>query len=125
MTLDDTTIRWTDIPKDIVLAAAELCDGHTIMAPKAFEEIGVPPAMVSRCTSIYESDFSNPKYTISGPDGKPVNQMQGIYGLDALSSMIRDFGIIAPAKFGRGSQAYVWRDEIKKYFETQTETNSV
>lgn len=122
---EDATILWTQIPPHIVLAAAELCDGHTIMAPQAFLDVGVPQEMVERCTTIYESDFSNPKYTISGPDGKPVNQMSGIYGLDALSTMIRDFGIVAPAKFGRGSQAYVWRDELKKHLEPKQEASAV
>jgi hypothetical protein len=122
---DTHTIKWTDIPANIVLAAAELCDGHTIMDPKAFLEVGVPQEMVDRCTTIYESDFSNPKYTISGPDGKPVNQMRGIYGLDALSTMIRDFDIHAPAKFGRGSQAYVWRDELRKRLDPKPEESTV
>lgn len=122
---DKATILWTQIPPNIVLAAAELCDGHTIMDPQAFLDVGVPQEMVDRCTTIYESDFSNPKYTISGPDGKPVNQMRGIYGLDALSTMIRDLNIVAPAKFGRGSQAYAWRDELKKHFESKPETSSV
>ena len=125
MTPDSPTILWTQIPAHIVLAAADLCDGHTIMDPKAFLEVGVPQEMVARCTTIYESDFSNPKYTISGPDGKPVNQMRGIYGLDALSSMIRDFGIISPTKFGRGSQAYVWRDKLHEHLDPKPEASSV
>jgi hypothetical protein len=119
------TIKWTDIPAHIVLAAADICDGHTIFNPQAFLDVGVPQDMVDRCTTIYESDFSNPKYTISGPDGKPVNQMRGIYGLDALSSMIRDFDITSPTKFGRGSQAYVWRDELHKRLDPKPEASSV
>lgn len=119
------TIKWTDIPAHIVLAAADICDGHTIFEPQAFLDVGVPQEMVDRCTTIYESDFSNPKYTISGPDGKPVNQMRGIYGLDALSSMIRDFDINCPTKFGRGSQAYVWRDELRKRLNPKPETSAI
>lgn len=119
------TMKWTDIPASVVLAAADLCDGHTIFEPKAFLDVGVPQELVDRCTNTYESDFSNPKYTISGPDGKAVNQMRGIYGLDALSSMIRDFGIVAPAKFGRGSQAYVWRDELHKHLDPKPEASAV
>lgn len=122
---DNHTIKWTDIPANVVLAAADLCDGHTIMDPKAFLEVGVPQEMVDRCTTIYESDFSNPKYTISGPDGKPVNQMRGIYGLDALSTMIRDFNLPATVKFGRGSQAYVWRDELHKHLDPKPEESAV
>jgi hypothetical protein len=122
---NEHTMMWTEIPPQVVLAAAELCDGHTIFEPQAFLDVGVPQELVDRCTDTHESDFSNPKYTISGPDGKPVNQMRGIYGLDALSSMIRDFGIVCPAKFGRGSQAYVWRDELRKHLDPKPEASSV
>lgn len=110
-------MKWTEIPNAVVLAAADLCDGHTIFDPKAFLDVGVPTELVDRCTKVYESDFSDPKYTISGPDGKPVNQMPGVYGLDALASMIRDFNISAPNKLGRGSQAQVWREELHKHLE--------
>ncbi len=118
-------MKWTDIPADVVLAAADVCDGHTIFKPEAFLEVGVPQELVDRCTSVYESDFSDPKYTISGPDGKPVNQMAGIYGLDALESMIRDFGIVSQTKFGRGSQARVWQEELHKHLDSKKEENHV
>lgn len=111
-------MQWTEISPDVVLAAADICDGHTIFDPKAFTEVGVPQELVDRCTNVYESDFSNPKETISGPDGRPVNQMRGIYGLDALSSMIRDFDIEAPVKFGRGFQAQVWKEALHKHLTT-------
>lgn len=116
-------MKWTEIPHNVVLAAADICDGHTIFEPQAFLDVGVPQELVDRCTNIYESDFSNPKYTISGPDGKPVNQMRGVYGLDVLDSMIRDFKIVSEPKFGRGSQAYVWRDALHKHLETPATAN--
>jgi len=114
-------LKWTDIPASVVLAAADVCDGHTIFKPEAFLEVGVPQELVDRCTTVHESDFSDPKYTISGPDGKPVNQMAGVYGLDALESMIRDFGIVSPTKLGRGSQARVWQEELHKHLAPNTE----
>lgn len=104
-----------------MLAAADICDGHTIFKPEAFLEVGVPQELVARCTNAYESDFSDPKYTISGPDGKPVNQMHGVYGLDMLSSMIRDFDIQTETKFGRGSQAQVWKEALHKHLEREEE----
>lgn len=115
-------MKWTEIPTSVVLAAADICDGHTIFDPQAFADIGVPQELIDRCTNVYESDFSNPKYTISGPDGKPVNQMKGIYGLDALSSMVRDFDLPAETKFGRGSQAQVWKEALHKHL-TAAATN--
>lgn len=121
----DHTIKWTDIPAHIVLAAADICDGHTIFDPQAFLDIGVPQEMVDRCTTIYESDFSNPKYTISGPNGKPVNQMRGIYGLDALDSMVRDFNLEYEPKLGRGFQARMYQEALHKHLDAKPEVSPV
>jgi hypothetical protein len=110
-------MKWTEIDSKIVLAAADICDGHTIFNPQAFVDVGVPQTLVDRCTHIYESNFSNPKETISGPDGKPVNQMRGIYGLDALDSMVRDFNLQCESKFGRGFQAQVWKEALHKHLD--------
>jgi hypothetical protein len=110
-------MKWTEIEPKIVLAAADICDGHTIFKPEAFLEVGVPQELVDRCTNVYESDFSDPKYTISGPDGKPVNQMHGIYGLDALESMIRDFALPHGVTFGRGFQARVYQEALHKHLD--------
>lgn len=115
-------MKWTDVPASVVLAAADICDGHTIFKPEAFLEVGVPQELVDRCTEIHESNFENPKYTISGPDGKPVNHMKGVYGLDALASMIRDLDLTAPDKLGRGSQAQAWKEAIHAHFNPQPTT---
>lgn len=112
-------MKWTDVPAEVVLAAADICDGHTIFKPEAFLDAGVPQELVDRCTSVHESDFSEPKYTISGPDGQPVAQMSGVYGLDVLDSMIRDFDLDAPQTFGRGFQARVWQEALHKHLRSK------
>jgi len=119
------TIKWTDIPAHIVLAAADICDGHTIFDPQAFLDVGVPQELIDRCTNVYESNFADPKYTISGPDGAPVNQMSGIYGLDALESMVRDFKLEYEPKLGRGFQARVYQEALHKHLDPNPETSSV
>jgi hypothetical protein len=116
------TLKWTEIDPKIVLAAADVCDGHTILDPKAFVDAGVPQELIDRCTNVYESNFSDPKYTISGPDGKPVNQMRGIYGLDALESMVRDFELPHDVKFGRGFQARVYQEALHKHLDAAVAT---
>jgi len=108
-----------------VLAAADICDGHTIFNPQAFAEVGVPQELIDRCTNVYESNFADPKYTISGPDGAPVNQMSGIYGLDALESMVRDFKLEYEPKLGRGFQARVYQEALHKHLDTKPESSSV
>lgn len=113
-------MKWTEIPASVVLAAADICDGHTIFDPQAFADVGVPQELIDRCTTIHESNPSNYKETIFGPDGNIVNQMKGIYGLDALASMIRDFKIDAESKLGRGFQAQVWKEALHKHLEITT-----
>jgi hypothetical protein len=110
-------MKWTEIDPKIVLAAADLCDGHTIFTPEAFLEIGVPQELVDRCTTTHESDFSNPKYTISGPDGKPLTELKGIYGLDALDSMVRDFKLEYEPTLGRGFQARTYQAALHKHLD--------
>ena len=111
------TLKWIEIDPKIVLAAADICDGHTIFNPEAFVEVGVPQSLIDRCTSTYKSDFSDPKYTISGADGNPVEEMSGIYGLDMLESMVRDFGLRCAVKFGRGFQARIYQEALHKYLD--------
>lgn len=115
-------MKWTDIDPKIVLAAADICDGHTIFTPDAFLEIGVPQELVDRCTFEHESDFSNPKYTISGPDGKPLETLKGVYGLDALASMVRDFDLDYEPKLGRGFQARVYQEALHKRLDPKPVT---
>ena len=56
------------------------------------------------------------------PDGKPVAEMRGIYGLDALSSMVRDLELDYVPKLGRGFQARVWQEAIHAYLNSNTTT---
>ena len=111
---------WKDVAPEVLRAAADICDGHTIFNPQAFADVGVPQELIDRCTTTHESDFSNPKYTISDPDGKPVAEMRGVYGLDALSSMVRDLDLDYVPKLGRGSQAQVWKEAIHKYLDNKS-----
>jgi hypothetical protein len=113
-------LKWTDIDPKIVRAAAAICDGHTILTQQAFVDVGVPQELIDRCTEIYESNFSDPKYTISDSNGIPVNQMRGIYGLVALASMVRDFDLEYEPKLGRGFQARVYQEVLHKHLDPKT-----
>ena len=42
-----TRLSWADVDPKVVLAVANLCDGHTIFAARVFTEIGAPPAIIS------------------------------------------------------------------------------
>ena len=116
-------MKLTDVPKHVVLAAADICDGHSIFTPEDFADVGVPQELIDRHTDIYESDFSNHKYTIYSDD-KPVNQVRGVYGLNVLAGMIQDLKITnAPEKMGRGFQAQVWKEAISAHFMATANDN--
>jgi len=101
--MSEQTLKWTDVPAHIVLAAADICDGHTIFAPEAFLEVGVPAEMVARYTVKHESDLSNHKETIYDCNsGAPMDETHGVYGLALLIDMVRDFDLGNTYSMGRG-----------------------
>jgi hypothetical protein len=108
--------RWENIQPKVILAVADICDGHTIMKPKAFLDLGLHKDMVKAHTNVIKSDFSDHKSTIFGPDGKPVKSMEGVYGLDVLSDIVRQLKLEYRDFFGRGSQAREWQRAILAHF---------
>jgi hypothetical protein len=109
-------LSWANVDKEIVLRVADICDGHTIFKPEAFTEAGAPPAIIAQHTECYESDLSDPKATIFGPDGAPMNQLLGVYGLPLIETICDDLGIDYEVKLGRGFQAAVCRSAIRRHF---------
>lgn len=114
-------MTWVTVPLDVVRAAAELCDGHSIREPSDFVAVGVPAELVADYTEALESDFSDYKQTIhSAKTGKPLGAVVGIYGLHVLEGMVNDFRLKCVSKFGRGSQARVYQDAIYAYLAKKT-----
>ncbi len=111
-------MKWTDLPPTVVLAAADICDGHSIFAPKALLDVGVPQELVERYTQIFESNFNDPKQTIfDNKTGEPVKAMEGVYGLPVLLDMVTDFKLQCEHKFGRGFQARVYQEALHKHLD--------
>jgi len=108
--------RWENIQPKVILAVADICDGHTIMKPKAFLELGLHKDMVKAHTHVIKSDFSDHKSTIFGPDGKPVESMEGVYGLDVLADIVRQLKLNYHDFLGRGFQAREWQRVIEERF---------
>lgn len=111
-----TRLSWADVDPKVVLAVANLCDGHTIFAARVFTEIGAPPAIIAQHLHHYASDKSNPSSVIYGPDGNALDGMIGVYGLRVLQTICNDCGIKYEAKLGRGFQAAICSDAIKRHF---------
>ena len=108
--------RWENIPAKVILAVADICDGHTIMKPEAFLKLGLHKDMVKAHTSVIKSDFSDYKSTIFGPNGKPVKSMEGVYGLDVLADIVHQLKLNYNDFFGRGTQAREWQRVIVEHF---------
>jgi hypothetical protein len=112
---------WLTVPPEIVRAAAELCDGHSIREPADFVEVGVPAELVEHYTEALESNFDDYKQTIhSAETGKPIGAVVGVYGLHVLEGMVNDFRLKCAHKYGRGSQARVYQDAIYTYLAKKT-----
>ena len=104
------------LPKEMILAAAYRCDGHTIFKPQEFLDAGLPQAVVDHVTHTYKSDGS-PKGTIF-IDGQPVKQLAGVYGLDLLRFLAAALGVEYADAIGRGSQAQHIQAPLKRHFDS-------
>ena len=90
-------------PPAAVLKAVEICDGHTIFAPRAFLDAGLPARVVEHLTRTHRSDGSPKGSLYTG--GRVVPELKGVYGLDALRFLADGLGVTYGRKMGRGSQA--------------------
>ena len=103
------------VAPEVILKAANQCDGWTIFDPKIFIEIGLPKAFVATVTATHKPDGS-PKGSISSR-GKSVKALNGVYGLHLLKHMATELGVTYASKFGRGSQADAIIAALQKHFK--------
>jgi len=82
-------------------------DGHGIIGPDHFIEMGFLPEWVDLVVHVHESD-GTPKGTIFGPDGAAVKELEGVYSLSMLYRLCGLLGVDsakAGSYMGRGFQA--------------------
>jgi hypothetical protein len=108
-------ITWKQLPAKVINDVVELCDGHTIFKMEAFTKLGVPEELIERYAEEHESETSDYKSTIFDDHGKIIPKMKGVYGLDVIESINREFGLPASTKFGRGFRADQCRRQIKDF----------
>lgn len=101
---------------DVILRAAALCDGHSILHPQAFLEAGLPPEVVKHLTWTHRSDTRDPKATISR-DGQVVDKVEGVYGLYLLEFLAEALHVPYERKLGRGSQAVAVREALHRHLK--------
>ena len=92
------------LPPEVILAAANICDGHTIFKPEAFIKAGLPDGVVDHLTREYRSDTSDPKSTLF-VDGQVVKSLTGVYGLQMLRFLASALDVEYRAALGRGFEA--------------------
>lgn len=113
------TILLQDLSTEQVMAAVNHVggDGHTIFDIQVLiEKCGWPVEAALAVSKCYESGNSA-KETIFGPDGMPLNQIYGWYGLDLLRSLAGVLKVKYEFKQGRGFQAQAIYAAMQDHFK--------
>ena len=89
-------------------------DGHAILAPDYYTELGIPAEFLDGLEKTIKSNFKDHKQTIY-VNGEAVKSIKGIYNLDFLYRVASLLGVEHDAmnKYGRGSQAGVICSAVK------------
>ena len=89
-------------------------DGHAILAPDYYTELGIPAEFLDGLEKTIKSNFKDHKQTIY-VNGEAVKSIKGIYNLDFLYRVASLLGVEHNAmnKYGRGSQAGVICSAVK------------
>lgn len=101
---------------EVILKAAELCDGWTIFDPKVFLDAGLPPDFVARFDRGHRSGAG--KYAISDGKGKPLDGCRGVYGLDLIEGLCDALGVEKSPCHGRGFRADGCMAALQRHFST-------
>lgn len=101
-------------------------DGHTIFKPDFYAPHFTEEELREEgLIQVLESDFTNGKSTIySSETGEPIPSLEGVYNLSFLYWIAMKNGVSGFQEcFGRGSQAEVIVQAIRKTFAESTTTN--
>ena len=105
---------WKSVPKKVVLACIDICDGHTIFPPDEFIKLGAPKELIDRVCKVHESNLDNPKGTIFNDAGGVIPLLKGVYGLQLLRIIANDLNVHYDSAFGRGTEARRIKEAIHK-----------
>jgi hypothetical protein len=108
--------RIRGLPSEVILNVASLCDGHSILAPQAFLDAGLPKEFVDQVTTTHRSDTSSPKSTIF-VGGKAVEELRGVYGLQMLRTLAHVLDIQYRDCIGRGFEASNIKEAIAERYK--------
>jgi hypothetical protein len=100
------------LPPQTLLAAAAVCDGHSIFKPQTFLDAGLPPPVVEHLTRRYRSD-GTPKGTLF-VNGVAVEELCGCYGLEVLRFLAHALDVPYRHALGRGFEAQNIRTALEQ-----------
>ena len=95
-----------------VLAALEICDGHTIFDPQDFSML--PEFVRDHFSKVLPSASPslNPKGVIYTDEGALEDDLFGIYGLELVEAAAKAHGVTSP-KNGRGFRANDLKEQLR------------
>lgn len=106
---------WSQLPAKVLADVVEFCDGHSIVSPKAFTEVGVPAELVAHYETRHDSHPTDCSRQISDANDMPVDHVTGVYCLTILEEIGADLGLPGSFFYGRGSRARHLKSQILKH----------
>jgi len=108
-------ITWSQLPAKVLADVVEFCDGHSILPPDTFVEVGVPAELVALHTRTHISDRNHYKSTIFDAYGKPLDSLKGVSCLHLLEQISKELGLPPSLREGRGFRAQDLRSRILEH----------
>jgi hypothetical protein len=115
-------MEWKDASPKAVLRLIRAIggDGWSIYPVDWYTDFGVPTELIKPLEETLKSDFRHPKTTLF-TNGKPVEELVGVYTLRVLYQIAENIGVendalkSAFSKTGRGFQAQELSEVISDY----------
>ena len=87
-------ITWREVPTDALLKLLEYCDGWNVLNGKALKEIRFPDKLIDPLNKTHEKN-KNGKRAIQANDGSGLKSTTGVFTLDLLFSIAKDYELTA------------------------------
>lgn len=110
----------TNLTAEQVMKAVDYIDGdgHTVYKKEVLiDTCGWPGETASAVCHEIHSDMSDPKSTLFGNDGRPLDKLYGWYCLDLLSSLASALNVKYEHCMGRGFQARKITEALREHFK--------
>jgi hypothetical protein len=97
----------------------ESCDGWSIFNLEPLREMGMGEESIAACAQHHESDKKSPKGMIFGEDGKVIDSLFGVYGLNFIARVCSALTGDGGSPFmGRGFRCQDYQRRLKPVFES-------